>query len=268
MRPLFNVYLYIYICVCVYIHTYIHLPLLSFFPSPSPSSVSVSTRRRKWADRSCSAHPLHVSLPTSFLGPATTRQRTTENPCFCRHALRVQPTGKSRGCNFYIRFQGNLFHRMFPSFVSINISLLTGSKNSPNSNKLKISLRFPPTSNLANDRSSGEEFGGKVDTSARTKERRRRGESYGGLNYSSQIKRSEPANIIYRPVGCLFRVVIKARTRKPIIMKLTNYPLVQRLDLSLPLPPPPYTSSRESHRFSHPKPVQPVHPTSSSVLAP
>ena len=144
---------------------------------------------------------------------------------------------------------------MFPSFVSINISLLTGSKNSPNSNKLKISLRFPPTSNLANDRSSGEEFGGKVDTSARTKERRRRGESYGGLNYSSQIKRSEPANIIYRPVGCLFRVVIKARTRKPIIMKLTNYPLV-------------HTSSRESHRFSHPKPVQPVHPTSSSVLAP
>lgn len=68
----------------------------------------------------------------------------------------------------------------------------------------------------------------------RAREQRRGGggESYGGLNYSSQIKRSEPANIIYRPVGCLFRVVIKARTRKPIIMKLTNYPLVQRLDLS------------------------------------
>lgn len=28
---------------------------------------------------------------------------------------------------------------------------------------------------------------------------------------------------------------IKARTRKPIIMKLTNYPVVQRLDLSSPL---------------------------------
>lgn len=33
------------------------------------------------------------------------------------------------------------------------------------------------------------------------------GGSYGGLNYSWQIKRSELANIIYRPVGCLFRVV-------------------------------------------------------------
>ena len=256
-------------CVCIYTHIYTFL----FYPS---FLLLLLLLLRFQFRREGESEPtvLVPLIPSTFLSPppfSGQQQQGSERlktRAFADTRYVFNQLEKVEDVIFTFVSKGIFFIECFPSFVSINISLLTGSKNSPNSNKLKISLRFPPTSNLANDRSSGEEFGGKVDTSARTKERRRRGESYGGLNYSSQIKRSEPANIIYRPVGCLFRVVIKARTRKPIIMKLTNYPLVQRLDLSLPLPPPPYTSSRESHRFSHPKPVQPVHPTSSSVLAP
>lgn len=50
---------------------------------------------------------------------------------------------------------------------------------------------------------------------------------------------------------------IKAGTRKPIIMKLTNYPLVQRLDLA-PVPPandpppPLYTSVVRFHPLASP----------------
>lgn len=102
---------------------------------------------------------------------------------------------KSGGCNFYIRFLNNNFRRR--SFISIKRA--RRNRNFPINPLMFFSQILVEAGKLK------AEFW-KIGGVERNK-RGRGGGSYGGLNYSWQIKRSELANIIYRPVGCLFRVV-------------------------------------------------------------